>query len=79
MPEWIDTPAELATIIGIGASVVGILFWIVSTKVNEVLHETRPNSGTSMRDAVDRIENHMIRIEQKIDGHVEWHLDKEKK
>ena len=68
MPEWINTPAELATIVGIGASVVGVLFWIVRTKVNEVLHETKPNSGASMRDAVDRIEGHMIRIESKIDG-----------
>ena len=77
MPAWINTPAELATIVGIGASVVGVLFWIVRTKVNEVLHETKPNSGTSMRDAVDRIEGHMIRIESKIDGHVSWHVEKE--
>ena len=79
MPEWIDTPTELATIIGIGASVVGVLFWIVRTKVNEVLHETKPNSGASMRDVVDRIEHQMIRIEQKIDGHVSWHVEKEPK
>lgn len=77
MPEWINTPAELATIVGIGASVVGVLFWIVRTKVNEVLHETKPNSGTSMRDAVDRIEGHMIRIESKIDGHVSWHVERD--
>ena len=78
MPEWINTPTELATIVGIGASVVGVLFWIVRTKVNEVLHETKPNTGTSMRDAVDRIEGHMIRIESKIDGHVSWHVEKDK-
>ena len=77
MPEWIDAPTELATIIGIGAAVIGVLFWVVRTKVVEVLHETRPNSGTSMRDAVDRIEDHMIRIESKIDGHVSWHVEKE--
>ena len=77
MPEWIDAPAELATIIGIGAASIGVLFWIVRTKVVEVLHETKPNSGTSMRDAVDRIEGHMIRIESKIDGHVAWHVEKE--
>ena len=78
MPEWINTPTELATIVGIGASVVGVLFWIVRTKVNEVLHETKPNTGTSMSDAVDRIEGHMIRIESKIDGHVSWHVEKDK-
>ena len=75
MPEWIDTPVEVATILAIGASGIGILFWIVKAKVNEVLYETRPNSGTSMRDAVDRIEQHIVRIERKIDGHVQWHLE----
>lgn len=79
MPDWIDGPNEIATIMAVGASVVGVLFWIVRTKVNEVLHETRPNSGTSMRDAVDRIEIHMIRIEDKIDGHITWHLEKDTK
>ena len=77
MPDWIDSPTELATILGIGATTVGVLFWIVRTKVNEVLHETKPNSGTSMRDAVDRIESHIVRIEKKVDGHVQWHLEKE--
>jgi hypothetical protein len=77
MPDWIDSPTELATIIGIGVTTIGVLFWIVRTKVVEVLHETRPNSGTSMRDAVDRIEGHMIRIESKIDGHVSWHVEKD--
>ena len=75
MPDWIDSPGELATVLAIGATGIGILFWIVKAKVNEVLHETRPNSGASMRDAVDRIEQHIVRIEGKIDGHVQWHLE----
>ncbi len=79
MPEWISSPSEVATIVGIAAAAIGALFWIVRTKVVEVLHETKPNSGTSMRDAVDRIEGHMIRIESKIDGHVSWHVEKESK
>lgn len=79
MPEWIDSPTELATIMAVGASVVGVLFWIVRTKVNEVLHETIPNSGASLRDAVDRIERNVDRLNEKLDGHIDWHLDKESK
>jgi hypothetical protein len=79
MPEWIDGPTEIATIMAIAASSVGVLFWMVRTKVNEVLYETKANSGTSLRDAVDRIEVHMLRVEEKIDGHITWHLDKESK
>lgn len=76
MPEWFDTPGEVATILTIGAAVVGCLFWVVRAKVNEVLHETKPNSGTSMRDAVDRIERNVDRLNQKLDDHMQWHLDR---
>ena len=77
MPVWIDTPAEVATMLGIAATVVGVLFWLVRTKVDQVLHETRPNSGVSMRDAVDRIEKQVDRLNDKLDGHIDWHLNKE--
>lgn len=77
MPDWIDTPAEVATVLTIAAAVVGSLFWVVRAKVDQVLHETKPNSGTSMRDAVDRIERNLERLNDKLDGHIDWHLNKE--
>lgn len=49
------------------------------SKINQELH---PNGGSSLRDAVNRIERSQeeIRhdakdIRDKIDGHIEWHLD----
>jgi hypothetical protein len=33
--------------------------------------EMKPNGGSSLRDAVDR-------IEKKIDGHIQWHLEDDK-
>lgn len=77
MPEWLDTPGEVATILTIAAAVVGSLFWVVRAKVDQVLHETKPNSGTSMRDAVDRIERQVERLNDKLDSHIDWHLNKE--
>ena len=48
-------------------------------KINLELH---PNGGSSLRDAVNRIEKVQSEIKQdtkdlidKIDGHIEWHLD----
>jgi hypothetical protein len=45
------------------------LFFIIDSRVRKTLEELRPNHGSSLRDAVDR-------IEAKIDSHVQWHLDR---
>lgn len=77
MPDWMDTPAEALTMIMIASAVVGCLWWVIDSKVNQVIHETQPNSGESLRDAVDRIEASVTRLNDKLDGHILWHLDKE--
>lgn len=69
MPEWLDSPNEVVTIITIVSAVFGGLFWLIDVRVGKILHEVTPNSGKSMRDAVDRIEN-------KLDTHIQWHLER---
>jgi len=69
MPEWIDTPPELLTILTIIGVTMAALFFIIDSRVRKTLEELRPNHGSSLRDAVDRIET-------KIDSHIEWHLDR---
>jgi hypothetical protein len=69
MPEWLDSPNEVVTIITIVSAVFGALFWLIDVRVGKILHEVTPNSGASMRDAVDRIEN-------KLDTHIQWHLER---
>ena len=76
MPEWINTPGEALTLILIATSVVGVLMWVIKVKVDQVIHETKPNSGESLRDAVDRIETSVTKLNDKLDGHIQWHLDK---
>lgn len=77
MPDWLDTPNEALIIISITAAVFAGLVWLIKA-VSAIQHETKPNSGTSMRDAIDRIERSVDRLTDKLDGHIEWHLDKEK-
>ena len=69
MPEWLDSPNEVVTIIVIVSALFAALFWLIDVRVGKILHEVTPNSGESMRDAVDRIEN-------KLDTHIQWHLER---
>jgi hypothetical protein len=69
MPDWLDSPSEAVTIIAITSAVFGSLFWLIDVRVGKILHAVTPNSGASMRDAVDR-------IEAKLDTHIQWHLER---
>lgn len=69
MPDWIDTPGEFLTVLTITSLILTALIWLIRA-VYAINHEVRPNSGLSMRDAVNR-------IEEKLDRHIEWHLDRE--
>ena len=77
MPPWIDTPEEALTVLTIAGIVLAGLFFIIDARVSKVTRELKPNGGSSLRDAVDRIEKAQDRIESKIDNHVTWHLDRE--
>lgn len=68
MPDWIDTPPELMTVLSILGVVVAVLVFVIDARVNRMYREMKPNGGSSLRDAVDR-------IEQKIDNHIHWHLE----
>jgi ElaB/YqjD/DUF883 family membrane-anchored ribosome-binding protein len=55
----------------------------IADEFNKIYSELRPNGGTSLRDAVNRIEENQHEIKQesreirnKIDDHINWHLDK---
>lgn len=76
MPDWLDTPGELLTIVTITSIVFAALMWLIKA-VSAIQHETKPNSGMSMRDSINRIEASVDRLNDKLDGHITWHLDKE--
>lgn len=78
MPPWIDTPEEVLTVLTIGGVVLAALFFLIDARVSKVSREFKPNGGSSLRDAIDRIERKQDRIEAKIDDHVTWHLDRDK-
>jgi hypothetical protein len=61
------SPAEWA---GFGAGVIAVLSGVLiglRFLVKGWLNELRPNSGSSMKDAVDRIDQRSLRLEQRVD------------
>ena len=71
MPDWIDTPNEVMAVLSILGVVIAVIVFIVDSRVNRMYREMKPNGGSSLRDAVDR-------IERKIDSHITWHLEDKK-
>ena len=69
--EWLDSPPEILTLLSIGGVIVGVLFYVIDTRLNKVLKEFKPNGGTSVRDQLNR-------IEAKVDGHIDWHMNRSK-
>lgn len=70
MPDWFNDFADLPVIVALLTTFFGALLWYIKKEVQAMKHEMFPNSGKSMRDAIDRIEN-------KLDNHIEWHMNKE--
>jgi uncharacterized membrane protein len=63
MPEWADTPSDIAIILGIVSVLMGAVGWWMRAEIRKNAVEIRangaqlePNHGTTLRDAVDRIE-----------------------
>ena len=59
-----------------------VFFKKLTDRLEKINLELHPNGGSSLRDAVNRIEKVQSEIKQdtkdlrdKVDGHIEWHLD----
>lgn len=65
MPEWVDSPPEVLTLLSILAVVLSGLTWLIRAQVHQ-MREMKPNHGSSMRDAIDRIERRQESIQTDI-------------
>jgi hypothetical protein len=71
--EWVGL---IATIIGIVGSVGIVLRWILKKYVEEIMVELKPNSGSSMKDQVTRLEAKVDKLYDAILVHLEDHANK---
>ena len=65
MPDWIDSPAEALTILSIAGVLMAALLWLIRSQVH-AMRELKPNHGSSLRDAIDRIERTQGEIQKDI-------------
>ena len=73
MPEWLNTPGELLTVVAIVSAALAALLWLIKSQL-AMSREFRPNGGSSTRDSLDRIERKLDNVERKVDDHINWHL-----
>jgi hypothetical protein len=80
--------AVFGAIVVIAAAVAGLHRLVlrgVNTRLDQIDGQLRKNSGTSLRDAVDRIEERqqligadMRRVTERLDDHITYHLEEKK-
>lgn len=77
-----EVAAAIIAISGAVAILHRVLFKKINDKIDTIDKELRPNHGTSMRDAINRIEENQSEmktdlkdVREKVDDHIQWHLD----
>jgi hypothetical protein len=66
---------QILTYLTIAGVIIGVLFWVIDSRLNKVLAEFKPNGGASVRDQLNRIEKKVDAVETKVDGHIDWHMN----
>lgn len=64
-----DQPSDWVAILTVAALLLSSLFFVIDARIRKIMAELKPNHGSSLRDAVDRIERRM-------DDHITNHGDK---
>jgi hypothetical protein len=66
-----STVAVLVSIVTLITSAALGVKWLVKHYFDDIKHEMKPNSGTSIKDQVTRLESRTDKIEEKLDKIVE--------
>jgi hypothetical protein len=67
-----DQPADLVPIILIGSAILAGLLWLIRAHPS-LQREFKPNGGSSMRDAMNRIEKDVRDVRYRMDKHIDNH------
>ena len=55
------------------APVLALVAWLGRVLWNKIRHELKPNSGSSLRDAIDRIEEKVTYTQHGLEKHIAYH------
>jgi hypothetical protein len=67
-----EQPADLVPIILIGSAILAGLLWLIRAQL-AMQREFKPNGGSSMRDAMNRIEKDVRDVRYRMDKHIDNH------
>ena len=72
------SPAEIIGIsVGLFAILSGIAgcpLWVIKAQIS-MSREFKPNGGSSTRDTLNEIRIDVREIRNKVDDHIEWHIE----
>jgi hypothetical protein len=68
----LSQPQDLLPLVIIAAALLSGLLWIIKGQ-SAMSREFRPNGGSSMKDAVNRIENDLRDVRYRMDKHIDNH------
>ena len=71
-----DWAGLILTILSIVAVIGAGVRWIVKKYVEDILSELKPNSGSSMKDQITRLEDKMDKVFDMMINHLEDHSKK---
>jgi ribosome recycling factor len=71
-----DWAGLILTVLSIVAIVGAGVRWIVKKYVEDIMSELKPNSGSSMKDQVTRLEDKMDKMFEMMINHLEDHSKK---
>jgi len=73
------TAGEIISLVAVSLAIVttllGGLMWVVKTQVQAMRKDLQPNGGSSTKDQLNRIENDVREVRNKVDDHITWHLN----
>jgi hypothetical protein len=59
------------------APVMALIVWLGRVLWMKIRHELKPNSGSSLRDAIDRIEHMVTETQHELEKHISYHKGQE--
>lgn len=68
--DWLGTAANVAQILSVIGPFIVVLFWVavrINKKLDVIDKESKPNGGSSMRDAIDRILENQEKLDARLD------------
>jgi hypothetical protein len=68
----IQSPADLLPLIGIATAILAGILWLIRAQFS-MLKEFRPNGGSTMKDAISRIEIDIREVRTRLDSHIDNH------